>query len=98
MSLILGKSFVKFIEIFNKHSNRFVELLEMKADKGEFDMWNTLTSCIGDLTFETLFGISGNFQYGADNSFLYVTERSVDTTTIRILFLKCCFYFFFNEV
>lgn len=75
MPLANGKPLSTYVKDGNKFSRRFVELLNEKVDKGEFDMHHDLAPCVCDLVFETLFGVPGRAQYGRPTIFTYGIEK-----------------------
>lgn len=75
---LTDKYISNYIETFNKQSNEFVKVLGNKAGKGEFDIEKNVIHCIGDISFEILFGISGEAQQGnPDEILLTGTDRYI---------------------
>lgn len=78
ISIINSKHVFKFIDAFNYHAKVLVEVLESKVDKMEFDVSNIMSDCIGDIVFETLFGIPGEKQHGSEDKFTSLMEKYIN--------------------
>lgn len=97
MPFVNGKPLPNFIKVFNKHTNRFNKILGDKVDCGEFDLWKSVDHCVGDIVFETLFGVPGEAQNGrANEAFLHGSERYISNKQLGFFILINIFYFFSN--
>ncbi|XP_044014095.1 cytochrome P450 4C1-like [Aphidius gifuensis] len=75
MPIVNGKPLSIFVEKGNKFSRKFVEVLNDKVGKEEFDMHHIMAPCVCDLVFETLYGVPGEAQNGKPNIFVYGVEK-----------------------
>ncbi|XP_063991403.1 cytochrome P450 4C1-like isoform X2 [Diachasmimorpha longicaudata] len=74
-----------YIEQFNKQSRIFVERLESQLNQPEFDMQNFFELCIGDIVFETMYGLPATAQSGQVSPFFELADIALHITFERFM-------------
>ncbi|XP_011310401.1 cytochrome P450 4C1 [Fopius arisanus] len=73
------------VEKINEKSRIFVNRLETKVNQSEFNIQNYLEHCIGDIVFETIFGLPGNAQNGEVSPFFELAEVALHASFERFM-------------
>ncbi|XP_015118370.1 cytochrome P450 4C1 [Diachasma alloeum] len=74
-----------YIEHFNKQSRIFVERLETQVNQPEFNMQDFFEHCIGDIVFETIYGLPGTAQRGQVSPFFELADVALHITFERFM-------------
>ncbi|XP_015115137.1 cytochrome P450 4V2 isoform X2 [Diachasma alloeum] len=59
--------------------------MQKKVDTGEFDIHDHLNFCLGDIVFESLFGIPATAQLGEPSIFLLLTQTCLHSVYYRMM-------------
>ncbi|XP_011297632.1 cytochrome P450 4C1 [Fopius arisanus] len=74
-----------YIEQFNKQSRIFGENLSTKLNQQEFEMQDFFEPCIGDIVFETVYGLPGTAQSGNVSPFFALADEALHITFERFM-------------